>query len=127
MTAGELCNRTVYIIRANESVLDAARLMRKYHVGCLVVVEERGTDRVPIALVTDRDLVVKGMAEAPTCARRCAHEEYDESQWWTPRIVCRESSPSTTWWSGWPKSSPTSPTLSRASSNASQRRHNRGG
>ena len=65
MTAGELCNRTVYIIRANESVLEAARLMRKYHVGCLVVVEERDGDRVPIALVTDRDLVVKGMAEAP--------------------------------------------------------------
>ena len=64
MTAGELCNRTVYIIRAHESVLEAARLMRKYHVGCLVVVEQRGTDRVPIALVTDRDLVVKGMAEA---------------------------------------------------------------
>ncbi|UCH29508.1 MAG: CBS domain-containing protein [Myxococcales bacterium] len=65
MTAGELCNRTVYIIRANEPVLEAARLMKKYHVGCLVVVEERGSDRVPIALVTDRDLVVKGMAEAP--------------------------------------------------------------
>jgi CBS domain-containing protein len=64
MTAGELCNRTVYIIRADESVLEAARLMKKYHVGCLVVVEERGTKRVPIALVTDRDLVVKGMAEA---------------------------------------------------------------
>ncbi|MDH3727895.1 MAG: CBS domain-containing protein, partial [Myxococcales bacterium] len=64
MTAGELCNRTVYIIRANESIVEAARLMKKYHVGCLVVVEERDTDRVPIALVTDRDLVVKGMAEA---------------------------------------------------------------
>ena len=64
MTAGELCNRTVYIIRANESVLEAARLMKKYHVGCLVVVEERGEDRIPIALVTDRDLVVKGMTEA---------------------------------------------------------------
>ncbi len=66
MTAGELCNRTVYIIRANESVLEAARLMKKYHVGCLVVVEELGEDRIPIALVTDRDLVVKGMAEAPS-------------------------------------------------------------
>ena len=65
MTAGELCNRTVYIIRANESVLEAARLMKKYHVGCLIVVEERGNDRIPIALVTDRDLVVKGMSEAP--------------------------------------------------------------
>ena len=64
MTAGELCNRTVYIIRADENVLEAARLMKRYHVGCLVVVEERGRDRVPIALVTDRDLVVKGLAEA---------------------------------------------------------------
>jgi CBS domain-containing protein len=65
MNAGEFCNRTVYIIRASETVLEAARLMKKYHVGCLVVVEERGADRVPIALVTDRDLVVKGIAEAP--------------------------------------------------------------
>lgn len=66
MTAGELCNRTVYIIRPDEGVLEAARLMKKYHVGCLVVVEERDTDRVPIAVVTDRDLVVKALAEAPS-------------------------------------------------------------
>ena len=65
MTAGELCNRTVYIIRADESVLEAARLMKKYHVGCLVVVEERDGERVPVALVTDRDLVVKGLAASP--------------------------------------------------------------
>jgi CBS domain-containing protein len=65
MNAGELCNRTVYIIRPDESVLEAARLMKEHHVGCLVVVEERGDDRVPIAMVTDRDLVVKGIAEAP--------------------------------------------------------------
>ena len=65
MTAGELCYRTVYIIRADESVLEAARLMKKYHVGCLVVVEVRHGDRVPVAVVTDRDLVIKGLAEAP--------------------------------------------------------------
>ena len=65
MTAGELCNRTVYIIRANETVLEAARLMKQFHVGCLVVVEDRGADRIPVAIVTDRDLVLKGLAEAP--------------------------------------------------------------
>ncbi len=65
MTAGELCNRTVYIIQANETVLEAARLMKHFNVGCLVVVEERGDDRIPIALVTDRDLVVKALAAAP--------------------------------------------------------------
>jgi CBS domain-containing protein len=53
MTAGELCYRTVYIILADESVLDAARLMKKHHVGCLVVVEERDGDR-PEARVQDR-------------------------------------------------------------------------
>lgn len=65
MTAGELCNRTVYIIHPDESVLEAARLMKTHHVGCLVVVEERGDERVPVAMLTDRDLVVKGLAEAP--------------------------------------------------------------
>jgi predicted transcriptional regulator len=40
MTAGELCNRNVIIICENESVLEAARPMKKYHVGCLVVVQE---------------------------------------------------------------------------------------
>lgn len=65
MTAGELCNRTVYIIHPDESVLEAARLMKTYHVGCLVVVEDKGDARVPIAMITDRDLVVKGMAGSP--------------------------------------------------------------
>ena len=65
MTAGELCNRTVYIIHPDESILEAARLMKTHHVGCLVVVEERGDERVPVAMLTDRDLVVKGLAEAP--------------------------------------------------------------
>ena len=65
MTAGELCNRTVYIIHSEESILEAARLMKTHHVGCLVVVEERGDERVPVAMLTDRDLVVKGLAEAP--------------------------------------------------------------
>lgn len=65
MTAGELCNRTVYIIRPDETVLEAARLMKTYHVGCLVVVEERDGERVPVAMVTDRDLVVKGLADKP--------------------------------------------------------------
>jgi predicted transcriptional regulator len=40
MTAGELCNRNVIIICENESVLEAARPIKKYHVGCLVVVQE---------------------------------------------------------------------------------------
>jgi CBS domain-containing protein len=42
---------------------DAARLMREHHVGSLVVVVDRLSERVPIAMLTDRDLTVAVLAE----------------------------------------------------------------
>ncbi len=62
MTIGEICNREVVIIHRDESILTAARLMRQYHVGDVVVVEECQGKRIPIGIVTDRDLVVKVIA-----------------------------------------------------------------
>ncbi|UJR84103.1 CBS domain-containing protein [Sandaracinus amylolyticus] len=64
-TMGELCNRTVSIAEPRERVIDAARRMRDHHVGCLVVVEDRDGGRVPVGLVTDRDLVVGALATRP--------------------------------------------------------------
>jgi CBS domain-containing protein len=62
MPISEVCNREVVIVRAKDSVLEAARLMRQHHVGDVLVVEDRGGRRVPIGIVTDRDLVVEIMA-----------------------------------------------------------------
>ena len=62
MPIGEICNRDVVVVQRNESVLEAAKLMRHHHVGDVVVVEERGGLRVPVGLVTDRDLVVEIVA-----------------------------------------------------------------
>jgi CBS domain-containing protein len=62
MPISEVCNREVVIVRADDSVLEAARLMRQHHVGDVLVVEDRGGSRVPIGIVTDRDLVVEIMA-----------------------------------------------------------------
>ncbi|HET8700554.1 MAG TPA: CBS domain-containing protein [Nitrococcus sp.] len=62
MTVGEYCNREVIVITGDESVKAAAELMRKHHVGDLVLIEERKGKRVPIGIVTDRDLVVEVMA-----------------------------------------------------------------
>jgi CBS domain-containing protein len=59
---GEVCNREVVIARRDETVLEAARLMRRYHVGDLVIVEERPQGRVPVGILTDRDLVVAVLA-----------------------------------------------------------------
>lgn len=64
MNVGELCIREVVIIREDESVVDAARVMREYHVGDLVVVREREHRRVPIGILTDRDLAIEVVAQA---------------------------------------------------------------
>jgi CBS domain-containing protein len=59
MPVGEICNREVVIARRGESVLEAARLMRQFHVGDLVIVEEKGGRRLPVGIVTDRDIVLQ--------------------------------------------------------------------
>jgi CBS domain-containing protein len=62
MPIGEICTREVVIVKRNETVLEAARLMRQHHVGDVVVIEERDGVRFPVGIVTDRDLVVEVMA-----------------------------------------------------------------
>lgn len=63
MTAGEYCTRDVVITGAQTSVTEAAKLMRQYHVGDLVVTEKRNEDNIPVGIVTDRDLVVEVLAQ----------------------------------------------------------------
>jgi len=62
MTAGEICNREVIVIQRDESVLEAARLMRQYHVGSLIVIDRTGGCAKPVGIITDRDLVVEVLA-----------------------------------------------------------------
>jgi len=62
MAVGEICNREVVIAEKTLSVVDAALLMRKHHVGDLVVVEEKAGRRHPVGIVTDRDIVVEVVA-----------------------------------------------------------------
>jgi predicted transcriptional regulator len=59
MAIGELCNREVVIAQRETSVLEASRLMRQYHVGDLVVVDETDGKRRPVGIVTDRDVVLE--------------------------------------------------------------------
>jgi CBS domain-containing protein len=58
MNVGRICNRRVSTISKNEPVLEAARRMRDEHVGDLVVLDDDGARRVPIGILTDRDIVV---------------------------------------------------------------------
>ena len=62
MAVGEICNREVVVTEKTLSVVGAAQLMRKHHVGDLVVVEEKDGSRRPVGVVTDRDIVVEVVA-----------------------------------------------------------------
>ena len=63
MNAGELCNREVVFVHRDTRLVEAARLMREHHVGSVVVVVERLSERVPVGILTDRDIVVSVLAK----------------------------------------------------------------
>jgi CBS-domain-containing membrane protein len=63
MTVGEICNREVVVILKHATILEAAQLMREFHVGDLIVVEEKVGKRIPVGIVTDRDIVLEVIAE----------------------------------------------------------------
>ncbi|ADW17464.1 CBS domain containing protein [Desulfobulbus propionicus DSM 2032] len=64
MPIGELCNREVVFARRTTTIVEAAQLMRRYHVGDLVVVDEVGGRRIPVGMLTDRDIVVEIIAKS---------------------------------------------------------------
>jgi CBS domain-containing protein len=63
MNVGELCNREVIFAYRDTRLVEAARLMREHHVGSLVVVVDRLSERVPVGILTDRDIVVAVVAK----------------------------------------------------------------
>jgi CBS domain-containing protein len=87
MTVGEICNRQVVIIRKDETLLEAARLMRDHHVGSLVVVDEEGEKRIPVGILTDRDIVVGVVAKGLDYFRRLSAGDVMSSN----LILCEEA------------------------------------
>ena len=64
MPIGEFCNREVVFATRETSIPEAAQLMRQYHVGDLVVVDEVDGKRVPVGIVTDRDIVIEIISQS---------------------------------------------------------------
>ena len=58
MGIGELCTREVVFVGRNESVAEAARLMREHHVGGVVVLDPPEAGGRPLGVITDRDIAV---------------------------------------------------------------------
>lgn len=63
MSIGLFCTRDTVIVRREDSIFTAAKLMREHHVGSVVVVEDAAEGVKPVGLLTDRDLVVEILAK----------------------------------------------------------------
>ena len=59
MSLERFCREPVVTLQPDQSVRDAARMMRDRHVGAVLVVDE---DRL-VGIVTDRDIVTRGIVE----------------------------------------------------------------
>jgi CBS domain-containing protein len=64
MAIGEFCNREVVFATRTTGIREAAQLLRRYHVGDLVVVDEVEGKRLPVGMVTDRDIVIEIIAQS---------------------------------------------------------------
>jgi CBS domain-containing protein len=63
MRVGEHCNRNTVTIKPGAALAEAAAVMREKHVGFLIVVDDAEPwRRVPIGVLTDRDIVVQVFA-----------------------------------------------------------------
>lgn len=58
----ECCSTTVVCCAADVPIPQVAELMRRHHVGDVVVTAGQGNDRVPIGIITDRDIVIETIA-----------------------------------------------------------------
>lgn len=67
MTISSIFNREVITVRRDATVLHAAMLMRQYHVGDVVVIEDHKGKSVPVGIVTDRDVVIELVATELDC------------------------------------------------------------
>ncbi|MGB7754631.1 MAG: CBS domain-containing protein [Salinisphaera sp.] len=63
MEVARFCEKDVVTTPQQTSIREAAALMRKYHVGSLVVVESDEKESALVGVVTDRDLVVEVLAQ----------------------------------------------------------------
>lgn len=63
MTVGQICNRVVVFAFRNTPLPDAAKLMRENHIGSLVIVDESDRGRIPVGMLTDRDIAIAVVAQ----------------------------------------------------------------
>ena len=63
MKLKDLCVLDVASCTPQSTIAEAARLMRQYHTGDLVVLDNADEEREPVGIITDRDIVLEVLAK----------------------------------------------------------------
>jgi len=62
MSIGKVCVREVAVAERSTTIREAAQLMRRFHVGNLVLMDRKGDHARPAGIITDRDIVLSVVA-----------------------------------------------------------------
>lgn len=62
LSVGAICTRIVTAVEGSTTLTEAARLMRRDHIGCVVAVDSATAGAKPVGILTDRDIVVTTLA-----------------------------------------------------------------
>jgi len=74
MLLKDVCVLDVFCCGRSTGIIEAARLMRRHHCGDLVVVDDGDEDRVPVGILTDRDIVVEVLGNELDASRTMVGE-----------------------------------------------------
>ena len=58
----DICKLKIVTLQQDDTVVQACKVMREFHVGAVVVTKEKNGVHVPVGIVTDRDVVVEVIA-----------------------------------------------------------------
>lgn len=61
MNVGEIMAGVVQMVKPEDDLATVARVMKKFDVGCVLV----GSEKRVVGIVTDRDLVIRGLCAGP--------------------------------------------------------------
>lgn len=62
LRASDICRKDIVTADERTSLYDASKLMRWHHIGDVVITRTGDADKTPIGILTDRDIVVHGIA-----------------------------------------------------------------
>jgi predicted transcriptional regulator len=59
----QLCEKDVVCLKPSDTIFDAAERMCADHVGNVVIIDERSSKKIPVGMLTDRDIVINSIAK----------------------------------------------------------------